>query len=77
MGCPAWDFLAEKYKNRMRNKYIWIGWAVLVFCKTMVVISLQIVQNLIGRDRFQNIFYDGIVINKNETALNDKPIWKI
>ena len=43
----------------------------------MVVISLQIVQNLIGRDRFQNIFYDGIVINKNETALNDKPIWKI
>ena len=44
----------------------------------MVVISLQIVQNLIGRDRFRNIFYDeGIVINKNETALNDKPIWKI
>ena len=43
----------------------------------MVVISLQIVQNLIGRDRFQNIFYDEIVINKNETALNDKPIWKI
>ena len=65
MGCPAWDFLAEKCKNRMRNKYIWMG-SFDFLKKTRVVISLTFFQNLIGKNSFQNILNDeGIVNDKN------------